>query len=109
MQGLYLTHCRSTDKSTDLLTAGNKYVSLVSADKEGSEKFILFVRYMKNSEIREEFFSVLTHENATTDGYMDATEKLLEMCAVLGWLFSCQLLGIGTYGDASMIKQKVDW
>jgi hypothetical protein len=56
MQGLHLTHCRNTTKSTDLLTSGHKYVSLVSTDKEGSEKLILYVRYTKNSEIREEYF-----------------------------------------------------
>lgn len=75
MQGLYLTHCRSTKKSTDLWTTRCKYVSLVFTDKEGTEKLILYVRCMKNSEIWEVFLSVLTHENATMYGYMDATEQ----------------------------------
>jgi hypothetical protein len=50
-------------------------MSLLSADKEGIEKLISYVRYMKNNEVRGVFLSMLTYKNATMGGNMDAAEK----------------------------------
>lgn len=77
-----------------------------STDISGEEQNIVYVRYLKGSDVEESFLSLVPLESASSDGYLNALQKQLQSLNLSELLTGGKLIGIGTDGASSMIGEQ---
>lgn len=84
----------------------SQYVSVLldgSTDKSDDEELIIYIRFIREARVKETFLSIVSLEDATSDGYLKTLETELMQLGLGELLTNTKLVGIGTDGAASMI------